>query len=417
MDKTIKDVFTDECARLSIDAKLAKRIHAYQAWFANKNEEHTTFFGGNLTGVQVVRFTSSDRARWFDDVLEADDVALEERLLQLESVNPEFKIASDTMNLSCAWLLHALHESTKLDERTKHQAMIDVLLVLQFKFLTSLMFQYFKYPAQKDVAEATYARLTYRYAIKQHGNWMAVLLARAVEVISQQSIHRKAIETMDDDAKVTYMLSDTQGRIRDMLKNIYAVFIETHSKGIKISSTSMIVEHDGESVLKDRNNSLLSYGRYLNSVVSDKASFIREELCQVIEKIMPTMPPRLFLMTLEWMSENYRQQGAKVIEDVLNEVLIHSFEYLSENRGLIKNNHDLPGLLARLQGVYMSSRSTDPALLELRKNTEKIVTLATQNRNQSVMASVRTGVLLYLVARAMTMRYYSSSSTAALTGT
>jgi hypothetical protein len=412
VDVSIKGVFESECAHLALDAQLAKRIHLYTVGFAHKNQDHIEFFGGNLTGVQVVRFTDSDKDRWFTEILQADESTLEARLVALPTVNSDWVVSSDTLNLSCAWLLHALLHSKKLSDAQRHQAMLDVVLVMQYKFLTSRLYRHFKYPADRATAEATYAALTFKYAIKQYGSWAAVLNARAEEVISPTGLHRKAIELMDPDSTVIYLLNDTQGRIRDMLKNIYDVFLQVHRQGIKISSTSSLVEHDGVEILKDKSKNLLAYTRYINSIITDRNSFIREELLTVIEKQMKTMPPRLFRESLEWMSDNYRQSGASMIEELLNETLIHSFDYLAENRNLVRNSTDLASLLTRLRGVYMSSRSTDPALFSLREKAEKIVKLATNNKNSSVIAAVRTGILLYLIARAYSMRYYSQSAAA-----
>lgn len=415
MDVSIKGVFESECADLAIDAQLAKRIHLYAVGFAHKNEDHITFFGGNLTGVQVVRFTDADRNQWFTEILKADEGVLEERLLALPTVNESWSVSSDTMNLSCAWLLHALFISKKLSDHQRHESMIDVALVMNYKFLTSRLYRHFKYPADRATAEATYAELSFKYAIKQYGSWAAVLEARAEEIVSPTGLHHIAIETMEPDWRIIYLLNDTQGRIRDMLKNIYDVFLRVHRQGIRFSSTSSLVEHDGVEILKDKSKNLLAYTRYINSIITDRNSFIREELLTVIQKQMKTMPPRLLRESLEWMSDNYRQAGVGLVEELLNETLIHSFEYLAENRALVRNSTDLASLLTRLRGVYMSSRSTDVALFSLREKAEKIVKLATQNKNTSVIAAVRTGILLYLVARAYSMRYYSQSAQIAAT--
>lgn len=405
---SIKAVFDEECAQLEIGPKLVKRLRAYQLGFVNKNDEHIKFFGGNLLGVQVVRFTPMDRDRWFDEILEVDDGPLEERLLALPTVNGDWHISSDTMNLSCAWLTHAIFNSSHLSPEQKKEAMIDVMLVLQYKYLTSCIYHYFRYPADPAVAEATYAQLSYKFAIKQYGSWSALLRARAENIIEKDSIHYRTLVKMDNDDDVTYLLNDVQGRIRDSVKNIYAVLDRVKKQGIRIASTSAVIEHDGVEILKDKTRSMLAYERYLNSIITDKNSFIRDELCIVIEKIMHTMPPKLFRETLVWMSENYRQQGAGSVEEILNETLIHSFEYLSQNRDVIRNANDLPGLLSRLRGVYMSSRSTDPVLFALREKTEEIVKQATGNKNTSVIASVRTGVLLYICLRSYTMKHYAS---------
>jgi hypothetical protein len=415
-DLLVRDVFNDECKNLAIDAKLAKRIHAYQVGFVNKNEEHITFFGGNLLGVQVVRFGDADRDRWFDDILDADDVALERRIHDLPNINPEFNVSSDVMNLSCIWLLHKLFNS-KLPEKVKHEAMIDVMLVLQYKFFTSRLFRHFRYPADKAVAEATYAQLSNKFDIKVYGSWTALFRAKAESTITAKdpstgkpSIHYQTIVKMDDDLEVVYFANDAQGRIRDMLKNLYNEFLKTHKQGTRISSVSSIVEHDGAEILKDRSKNLTAYTRYLHAIVTDKESFIHEELMTIICRVMHTMPPHLLTETLEWMSRNYRQSKAEIVEEVLDDVLIHAFDYLVNNRSAVKASSDLPGLISKLRGVYMSSRSTDPALLSLREKTEKIVSQATgKPESSSVVSSVRTGTLLYCVLRAFTMQHYTQT--------
>lgn len=406
MDKLIRAVFEDACSGLDIGRELAKKIHAYQVGFVNKNPEHTQFFGGNLTGVHIVRFTDDDRNRWFSDILKVEPSPLEARLHELPDVNPEFHISSDVMNLSCAWLLHAIDASALLNDKQKHTAKVDVLLVLQYKYLTSLLFHYFRYPADKSTAEATYEQLSFKYALKVSGSWGALLLARCEDVLAPRSIHHETIRTMDDDKQVVYLLNDAQGRIRDMLKNIYSVFLEVSRSGMRHQSTSAVVEHDGVEILRDRMKSLESYGRYISSVVTDENSFIREELTVVIERIMHTMSPTLFQMSLQWMSHHYSDTGNTVVDDVLKQTLVHSFDYLSTHRALVRDTHDLPKLLSTLRGVYMSSRSTDPSLLLLREKTEGLVVLATKNKNSSAIASVRTGVLLYIVLRSFTMRHY-----------
>jgi hypothetical protein len=406
--RNINGVFAEACGSLAMDPAFAKKLTMFRVHFQHKNEDHIKFFGGNLLGVEVVRFTDADRDQWFDEILKTDQNSLTESLLALPTVNPTFNVSSDTMNLSCAWLMHALFASPKLNPQQKHDAMMDVGLVLQYKFLTSRLYRHFRYPADRATAEATYAALSGKYAIKQLGSWNRVLEQRTEDLISPEGLHFKAISKMDNDLEVIYLLNDTQGRIRDMLKNIYDVFLQIHHQGIKIQSTSSLMEYDGEVFLKDRSKNLLAYTRYLHSLITDKASFMREELMGVIEKLMHTTPPRLFRETLTWLSDNYRQSGAGKIEELLNEVLIHSFDYLAEERTMVRSHVDLPTLLARLKGVYTSSRSIDPALFSLREKAEWCVKQATGNRNDSVIASVRTSVLLYLVVRTMTMQHYTN---------
>lgn len=407
MSDTVKSVFDKECKDLVIDKNLVKRIHSMQTNFVNKNLDHISFFGGNLLGVQVVRFLDSDRDRWFSDVLMVDEGPLDELLVKLDDIHADRHVASDTMNLSCVWLAHAVLNSNKLTDRQKHEAMVDIFLILQYKFLTSRLFRLFKYPADKAVAEATYALLSYKYALKTHGSWLAMFVARSEDIISKDSIHYETILNMKKDTDVTYVLSDTQGRIRDMLKNMYDLFLRTSKEGTRISTTSNLVEHDGIEALKDKTKAIVSYTRYINSIVTDKETFIKKELTEVIEKLMHTMPPRLFHSTLEWMANNYRQPGADEVEQVLNTTIIHCFDYLSENRNVLKETGNLSAMLSKLRGAYMSSRSSDDLLMELRTNLGAIVHQATGSKNDSTVSSIRTGVLLYIALRTLTMHHYT----------
>jgi hypothetical protein len=87
--------------------------------------------------------------------------------------------------------------------------------------------------------------------------------------------------------------------------------------------------------------------------------------------------------------------------------MTHSFGYLKDHKNLLKESNDLAGLVSNMRGVYMSSRSTDRDLLEIRKLAEKVVAKATGLKNDNIIASVRTGLLLYLVLRAYTLHHYS----------
>jgi hypothetical protein len=216
---------------------------------------------------------------------------------------------------------------------------------------------------------------------------------------------------MDRDSDVVGMVNDIQGRLKDIVKNIYRVFMEVHKTGVRIQTTSSVIEFDGKEMLRDRTRGLQNYTRYIESVVPDKASFIRSELVSVITNMMTSMDPKLFTKCLEWMSDNFRGTHTGKIEELLNECLVHSFSYLSGHTTLVRNTHDLPGILSSLRGTYTSSRSSDVILLSLREKTESIAKLATGNKNANTLAALRTGILLYICLRTYTMQYYTQART------
>ena len=314
------------------------------------------------------------------------------------------------MNLSCVWLLHQFAINTKLSNTVRHQAMVDVLLVLHYKLLTSLLVHFFKYPAAEATAEATYERLSYKFDLKRVGSWGGFLLERAEDVLRPNGIHAKTIKQMEDDDKVVYILSDIQTRIRGVMMNIMGVFVNVHNSGERIRSSSLVVEHDGLEILKDKTKGLPSYIQYINSVVNDRSSFVKTELLQVIQKAVSTMPPELLERTLYWISDNYGVRGKSEIESILNDIVVHAYNYLLQHKQVLTKSGDFSDMLTKLKGAYMSSRTKDPLLLGLRSRLEALIYKATGNKNSSILASVRTGMMLYIVLRTITMKHYVNVS-------
>lgn len=406
--RTVKDVFEHEIPDLDADKHLAENIHRYKQHFINRNKEHAAFFGGNLLGVNVVRFVDADRDNWFDNILQADEEMLREHLHALPGINPEWHVSSNVMNLSCAYLAHRFFHS-ELPAAQKRQAMFDVFAVLQFKFISSIMYRFFPYPADKQVAEATYAALNMKFILKEKGSWLGLLNHRCEEILSRSSPHYNAIAYMNSDKEVVDMLNAIHGALKGYVKNMREVMERVRLTGGKVASVSSVAGINGEEVLKDKTRGPMVFTNYLKSILSDKNSFIREELLLVITKVMPAAKYQYLRPALEHLSDNYFKGEHKNIERIVNLSMIHAFAYLSDNRISLRSNIDLPSMLIRLKGAYTSSRSTDPDLLELRDLVEQVIRPSVNSRTEAVVASVRTGVLLYLVSRAYTKNYYSNS--------
>lgn len=405
---TIRDIFDSELKHLKFDDELAKKIRNFKINFIHRNRDHAAFFGGNLLGVQVVRFLDSDVETWFEEILQADELVLQEEIWDLPTVNKEFIVSSNIFNQTCVYLTYKFNNSS-MPVAKKREVMIDVLTILQIKFMTSLLYRYFRYPADKSLAEATYASLNNKFAIKEHGSWLKVLEQRAIDTISPQSIHLAAINQMRPDFAVINMLNDMQGRVRSYVKNVYAVMELVRHAGGKINVTSNVVGHDGEEILRDSTKGVITYTQYVKSVISDKRSFIRDELLSPVLKAMPSANERFTVAALEYLSDNYHKKDHQTIAKILDLAMVHSFHYLANNRQTLRANTDLIDMLVRLRGAYTSSRSTDPYLLEMRELTEKVIRPAVKTKTQSVVASVRTAVLLYIVLRAYTKKHYTGS--------
>lgn len=406
MAETIKSTFTDLGKDLKVDNSLIKRIMQFERDYINSDEAITSFLGSNLLGVHPIRFKDTDRSYWFDDVVEIDDYLLKERINELESINPKFKVSSDVFNLSCLWLVHVIATQGKLSDKERERGMITVLMILHYRFISSLMSHYFRYPADESVAIATYAALSKKFALKQLGNWTALFKARAEDIIGRRSIHYETYRRFDDDQDIIRMINDIQNRIREVVKKMVAVFFRIREEDARIGRTSISgIDLDGEMSVMDQVKNRPEYIRYAKSIIGDSRVFIKDELVEVVISAMHTISERYFLDTLKYVSNNYQHRGEKKTDKLIDETLLHAFDVIGDDSNYSRA-FDLASLLSKLRALYMASRSSDPQVMEMREIGEEFAKKATRTNNQSVLASVRTGLLLYLILRTLSKKFY-----------
>jgi acetone carboxylase gamma subunit len=111
---------------------------------------------------------------------------------------------------------------------------------------------------------------------------------------------------------------------------------------------------------------------------------------------------------LEWVSANYSFIKDGSIEKIIDLVMEHAFAYLAENKGLLRNHHDVTDMLVKMRGTYTSSRQSSPQLMEIKELTEDMIKKALNIRGESVLASVRTAFCLFLLIRAFTQQHYKT---------
>ena len=407
--KTILEVFQTLAGDLRIDQHLVKAINDFERGFVNQSEEHIKFFGGYSMGVHKMRFKRTDREAWFNDVMRLDPVLLEDAVADLDSIDENWVRASDVMNLSCAWLAFALKNSKTLPEKVRHEAAVQVMQVLLYKFTGSLMAHNFKFTADEASMNAMYAELSYKFAIKKAGSWGAMLRERAEELLSPSSVHRRVFEKFDNDILIIRMINDTQSRLRQIVKKMNKVFYDVRARGVKIGTTKSVLDIDGETVLVDKSRRWTSHIRYLHEVMADRNSFVKAELVEIIHDLMPTVSKHLFQETLVWMSVNQDDPKTPEVRKLTDETLIFAFEELERERRTVgQKGAGLAPLLKRLRALYMASRMANPTLILCKEMAEKLTVKATGTKSSSTIASIRTSVQLYLVLRSMAMSYYQS---------
>lgn len=401
MQVNLAEVFDEHFKDVKFDSKLARKLYLYQIGYINRNKDHLEFFGGNLLGVQVVRFKDSDVLKLYEE-LDVDYLELSNDIKTVTTINHDFKVSGDVLNLTSMYLIHKFLTSKVLNQAARERAAYDCALIFFYRCIAAILSYYFRYPADPKVAQASYANLSNKYLIKKLGSWHKVMDYRANDLISKESIHYKKLLTFNDDNATVYAINDAQGRIRDLIKNYYAEFAKVNSEGGSIGTTSStFLDVEGEETIKEKTKSVEGYVSYIRNIIIDKHSFVNDELINVVNKINKNTSFRMIKSTLSWMVEEYNSKNHKLIDDFITSVIVYSFYLLSDNES-ITNLRDYPKIINTLKNLYLSTRSTDSDLIVIRELGEKIIKLSNKtNMSSSLILSTRTSIILYITLRAL----------------
>lgn len=407
--RNVKSIFEEHCGHMVFDRKLLKKLQTYERDFVNKNPAHIKFFGGVLMGVDPVRFTTSDQNRWFDDIMEIDESVLETELHSLPDILDHRHVSSNVLNLSAFWMTHKFLTSTKLSQSDRELGATLIIMILQYKFITSTLTNWFKYDADPAIAQLTYSLLTKRFGLKVAGSWGELLRLRAVEVIRRDGLHHKRLMNFNNDLDIVYMVNDTHGRIKSILKYIRDIFtVAQNNPDELIHNMAATLELDGDVKVRDKTRLTSTYVRYILDSLNDSRSFIIPELVLIISKTVTTAPRESLERCLEYMVENVSPRADKKVARLPEVVLQHAFEYMTKNPSTMASGKDIPGLLSKMIKLYQASKTSDELILEAREIGEHIAKRGTGSKNRILISATRNAILLYVLLRAFTMDHYKT---------
>lgn len=404
MAKNIKSIFDTHGSKIKFDRSLLKALTKYGNEFVNSSEEHINFFGGHAIGVYPVRFKTSDRHAFLIDILNLDEAPIRNEVKNLDTVDEDWVRGTDVMNLSCLWLAHRFKNSS-MTAKEKHEAMYQCMLILNYKFITSLMFRFFPHPVNPGLSQMIYDELSLKYTLKKEGSWMGLMKERANDIISEKSVHSEALSKFNDDGAIQYMITDIQGRLRSIIKNLWEVLEEIRTKEMKRHKLSYFSDLEGDIVIKDMSKKYSTYRDYIEKVVASPISeFIKPELVKVIGELVPTMPQPLLTGAIISFHEQYTAKN-KNVKEWFDLIIVHCFEQVLSKPETAKKVHNLPELLVYMLSLYKASKAKGD-VETMRDLGEKFIKKHVKNDNSSVIAAVRTGVMLYILLRTFAKDHY-----------
>lgn len=406
MSTPLKTIFDEAYNGQTFDINLLKRINRYVGDLMNRNEEHVMFFGSSLTGVYDLRFKTTDRNEWFIDIKDIDEFELRKRILNESVFDPTWVRANDAFNLDCLYTMHRFLNSNLTDSQ-KQTAVEATGMALNIKLLGSIMAAYFPYKCDERIAQEVYARLSRKFHIKKYGSWKALLENRSHDIAysGTKSSWFKVLKDFNDDEQIAQCISDIQGRLRSMIKYVWSVLEQVKADDAKFSRTNATVEIEGDKVIQSLKRDSDKFLRYGQEIVLDRHTFIKPEICAVVDAEMRNMSQKLLIDLLEHVVYCANRKE-KRIEELVNAAIQHTINTINDDRTASRNMSDISWLMNKEKLLFMASKTNDPLVFDARKLAEKLVREACKTKNATMIASLKTGLIIYIIARTFTMNHY-----------
>ena len=397
----IRGVLEKHFAGVKIDKTLGKRIYHFQISYVNTSKEYVEFFGSNLLGVHVVRFRTADVLRFFNDVLNIDFSQLESDIRAIDSIVHTYKIGGDILNLTLLFLISKIFREKSLSEKDRTWIAYNTALVFFYRATAAVLSAYFTYPSDPKIAQAAYANLSNKFLIKKLGSWHKVMDYRATVMSSKQGTQYGKITRLESDAALVEVINDGANSISDMIQNYCAVFFAVKERGENITTTSStIMNADGKEEIRDRLNNVDKSVAFVRHCLTDTNSFVKDDYIRIIADINKNTSPRLVKETLLWMTQHLEGSDFKLLNDWVSKIVVFSF-YLIETRIEPQHWKDKAYVLIQLKNYYLSSRSTETDLIEIRELGDKVLAKAHKKLSSTLSLSTRTAIILYVSFRAL----------------
>ena len=453
MTNKIKETFYKEIP-LSINPALCKAITKYvNAYEVRRN--NAAAFNTPILGVDLGTFTTADRDNFFQlvdgdfDVIykaieshirtgevfgvstrELDKQTIKdverlkkEAILQgvsmsdirksiggISSINTSYKVASDPFNIFITYLIHCIY-NCNTSENIRIEACKSSLMLLQYKFFTSMVNHRFKYKADEGMMSAYFENLSFKNAIKRYGTWRNLLSARADELLSDKSIHLDTIKNYAPDSSVLYLITDVQSRLRQQLNIFtegYFNFKKTEDAYGNYSNIGS--DADGEKIIQGNTECLDTVISAVYNDVQSVTRFLDDKNIKICTGLFSTISAMQFRSLLikfsDYISTKTRHNELDDIKKYQgNEVYVGSrilIEKVIENtiRYCKLNNVNMSrptDILKATKDVFSASRVSDEGICKVRNSVDKFVLESKISSRTSTNASLRIALIIYLI--------------------
>lgn len=398
--KNVKAVF-DFHVEIDKDEQLARDVITYTQRFMTLNETHVNFFGSALIGTEAVRYTPVNRLDWLENVLYIEDI--EDCIVDLHdlpSINKDFNVSGDIINLSKIWVINHLHNAN-IDGKLKEQAMLSCLNMAMFKHLTGGIKNRFPHGADPLVAMTLYESLDRKTDLKAAGSWLGMITKKSEVFLDKGGVFKDVISTMDDDLRVVEFANEISGRVTKSLNKLTEKFMDIHRDQAKIGSSSKLANIDGEALIRDYVSKPKKMVDDMEAISRDENQFIKEELTKFVTDLVSTCSVVSLKKAQVYFTENFL--AGRAHRELQKDLILYMLGAARRDKVSLSN---IPSVISSLRGIFRASNVSSRDVLDIKKQSKKIIEKALPGAGNSNQVAAQIALILYIALRALSINVY-----------
>ena len=403
---TAKEVFDKIFKDMDFDQHLYTKILKHNLGFITRKEEHKELFGSRLIGNSYIKYTMYDKDLFYNDVFDMSYDDIVKDLEHITSINKNFKIARDDINLVCYYIAHRFLSNKELSKDKRDLYAKEILNYFNYRTLIVVSSSFFIYPISYEKAISLSERLSYKYIIKKVKNWNEYCQYRSDEYLNSKFYN--LLVTFNNDDDLPNAITDLFNRTKDTLKNIYKEFIKMNEEEDYIATRKGIIKDiEGQEVIVDKVETTERYFTKLEASLTDKNLFIKKDYIGVVADIVKTISHKQLEDTLILLHDaSYRDRKNNIkITTVLKDILVDTIEYLRKNDVYLGSKSNVKEIVNHIVGNILYARGTDITVNKTKETISSIIKEVYKTNKRSItdrnVTNIRNGVYLYVVLLAI----------------
>lgn len=395
---------------ISINSKMIDNLNKMVMLFEIRGE-HPLTLNSQLYGVHQFVFTPADREQIFS-IIGYPESYVKAVIDSIHSINKDYNVVSDPFSIICVYLSHLII-NLKINEKVKHDCAVNILNYMQYRFFTSFIRKSLKHNADENAMRTTIESLNLKFDIKQYESWREVIVARSNSIIFSEDTHLHTILRFDNDAKILYVISDINTKLRRQLVAINVIYYDIKYSGNYISSHSSTVESDGEKILVEKSNEFASLNRSVIDRILNKRTFIDEKLIAMTLRSVTRLNANIIRRMLSVISDiaKYQESKKELYEQTLIKDLAHTTHYdgigrlveviidvvyrsAIDNRKVNINNKIM--IYNNAKNVFSAPRTTNKSIINIRNSFKSLCMKNNISTRESTISGLCIVFILYV---------------------